>query len=421
MGQVGLGIAEELGWPCAIVAKDVQARTAHSRAARAGRRLRDREDVPLPAVVTVSNELGDPRYPKLQQIMQAARKTVTTWTPGRPRPRTRPRSAPRGSRLQARSCSSRRRGATCRSWPATRPAEQAQALATALRDAQDHLAARRECAVEGETGAARKGVADGTGCPRCRRTRRRRLHAATAELLGLATRSSPTAASVNVTLLGSARRCGGSHGLRGGRRRAPASGDARYDEFRSDQWLAAVEAALDQAQPAVVLIAQSMVGRDLGPRLAFRRNTAAAMDCLRVEMTGDGPARDALRVRRQRAGDLLVRDVAGSGDRAREVAGARSRRAPARAARRSALPARGRLPHRDRRAARPRSARACRSRTPRSSSPAAAGSARPRASSSSRSWRMRSARTRRRSARRVLRATSAGTRRASRSGSPARS
>ena len=34
----------------------------------------------LPAVVTVSNEFGEPRYPKLQQIMQAAKKTVTTMT-----------------------------------------------------------------------------------------------------------------------------------------------------------------------------------------------------------------------------------------------------------------------------------------------------------------------------------------------------
>ena len=36
--------------------------------------------LPLPSVVTVSNEIGDPRYPKLQQIMQAAKKTVTRWT-----------------------------------------------------------------------------------------------------------------------------------------------------------------------------------------------------------------------------------------------------------------------------------------------------------------------------------------------------
>jgi electron transfer flavoprotein beta subunit len=33
-----------------------------------------------PCVVTVSNELGDPRYPQLRQIMAAARKQVTVWT-----------------------------------------------------------------------------------------------------------------------------------------------------------------------------------------------------------------------------------------------------------------------------------------------------------------------------------------------------
>ena len=35
---------------------------------------------PLPAVVTVSNELGEPRYPKLQQIMQAGKKPVQALT-----------------------------------------------------------------------------------------------------------------------------------------------------------------------------------------------------------------------------------------------------------------------------------------------------------------------------------------------------
>ncbi len=33
----------------------------------------------LPAVVTISNELGEPRYPKLPQIMAAGKKQVTTW------------------------------------------------------------------------------------------------------------------------------------------------------------------------------------------------------------------------------------------------------------------------------------------------------------------------------------------------------
>ncbi len=36
----------------------------------------------MPAVVTVSNELGEPRYPKLQQIMQAGKKPVTNWSAG---------------------------------------------------------------------------------------------------------------------------------------------------------------------------------------------------------------------------------------------------------------------------------------------------------------------------------------------------
>ena len=36
----------------------------------------------LPAVVSVSNELGEPRYPKLPQIMAAGKKQVTTWSAG---------------------------------------------------------------------------------------------------------------------------------------------------------------------------------------------------------------------------------------------------------------------------------------------------------------------------------------------------
>ena len=34
-----------------------------------------------PCVLTISNEFGDPRYPQLRQIMQAAKKDVTVWTP----------------------------------------------------------------------------------------------------------------------------------------------------------------------------------------------------------------------------------------------------------------------------------------------------------------------------------------------------
>ena len=82
MGQVGLLIAEELEWPVAILAKDVQIEDGVMSTTRVLPDGYETVSQPLPAVVTVSNEFGEPRYPKLQQIMQAAKKTVTTQTHG---------------------------------------------------------------------------------------------------------------------------------------------------------------------------------------------------------------------------------------------------------------------------------------------------------------------------------------------------
>ena len=111
------------------------------------------------------------------------------------------------------------------------------------------------------------------------------LSSTTAELVGGATRLAD-GGQVSVTLLG-----GGADGQSGaafaaGADRAFVNGDAAYDDFRSDQWVAAAEEAIDQAAPDVILIAQSIVGRDLGPRLAFRRDTAVAMDCVSIEAGG---------------------------------------------------------------------------------------------------------------------------------------
>jgi electron transfer flavoprotein beta subunit len=80
-GIVPSGIAEILGIPCVTVAKSV---TVHDHAVTVERVLQDgfeTVEAPLPAVVTVSNELGDPRYPQLRQIMMAARKQVLQWGP----------------------------------------------------------------------------------------------------------------------------------------------------------------------------------------------------------------------------------------------------------------------------------------------------------------------------------------------------
>lgn len=80
MGVTGSGIAEMLGWPALTIGKDVQVRDGTAIVQRVLMDGFETVEAPLPALATVSNELGEPRYPKLQQIMQAARKQVTIWS-----------------------------------------------------------------------------------------------------------------------------------------------------------------------------------------------------------------------------------------------------------------------------------------------------------------------------------------------------
>jgi electron transfer flavoprotein beta subunit len=80
MGVTGSGIAELLGWPALTIAKDVQVKDGTAVVERVLMDGFETVEAPLPAIATVSNELGEPRYPKLQQIMQAAKKQVTIWS-----------------------------------------------------------------------------------------------------------------------------------------------------------------------------------------------------------------------------------------------------------------------------------------------------------------------------------------------------
>ena len=107
----------------------------------------------------------------------------------------------------------------------------------------------------------------------------------TAELIGAATRLAD-GGQISVTLLGSGASGAASSAFEAGAARVYAGNDAAFDEFKSDEWTSAVEGAAGQASPDVVLMAQSMAGRALGPRLSYRLNTAAAMDCTAIEDDG---------------------------------------------------------------------------------------------------------------------------------------
>ncbi len=78
--QVPVGIAEFLGLPSVTVAQKVEVignGVVVHRALPDGYEVVETE---LPALVTVSNELGEPRYATLRGIMAAGRKTPTVWT-----------------------------------------------------------------------------------------------------------------------------------------------------------------------------------------------------------------------------------------------------------------------------------------------------------------------------------------------------
>lgn len=82
LGVTGTMIAGMLDMPVVTFAKDVKVTDGKVTVLRVLPDAEETVEAPLPAVVTVSNELGEPRYPKLQQIMQAARKQVEQWALG---------------------------------------------------------------------------------------------------------------------------------------------------------------------------------------------------------------------------------------------------------------------------------------------------------------------------------------------------
>ena len=81
-GVTGTLIAEMLDAPVITFAKSVAVADGKVTVERVLPDATEKVEAPVPAVVTVSNELGEPRYPKLPQIMAAGKKQVTTWSAG---------------------------------------------------------------------------------------------------------------------------------------------------------------------------------------------------------------------------------------------------------------------------------------------------------------------------------------------------
>jgi electron transfer flavoprotein alpha subunit len=58
-------------------------------------------------------------------------------------------------------------------------------------------------------------------------------------------------------------------------------------DYSTEPYLQAVETVVRQAVPAIVLLGQTPMGRDLAPWLALHLNTGATMDCMALEIDSD--------------------------------------------------------------------------------------------------------------------------------------
>ena len=80
-GQVGSGIADILGLPSVTVARKIDIADGKARVERVVSDGYEVIEVLLPALITVSNEIGEARYPTLKGIMTAKRKEPIVWKP----------------------------------------------------------------------------------------------------------------------------------------------------------------------------------------------------------------------------------------------------------------------------------------------------------------------------------------------------
>ncbi len=63
--------------------------------------------------------------------------------------------------------------------------------------------------------------------------------------------------------------------------------DPLLKDYQTDPYLSAMDKVVKQVMPRILLLGQTPIGRDLAPRLAFKLNTAASLDCVELAIDAD--------------------------------------------------------------------------------------------------------------------------------------
>jgi electron transfer flavoprotein beta subunit len=78
-GQVGSGIAELLGIPSVTMISNIESKDGKLALERVVADGRETVEVSPPALVTVSSEVGEPRYPSFRRVREASKMEIPTW------------------------------------------------------------------------------------------------------------------------------------------------------------------------------------------------------------------------------------------------------------------------------------------------------------------------------------------------------
>lgn len=115
-----------------------------------------------------------------------------------------------------------------------------------------------------------------------------KLTGLTAELLGVARRLVETLGGpVSAAVLGDGNKDSAAACIPQGADRVYVASHPLLAEYQGEAWLPAAVTITHKARPAVILLGHTPNGADLAPRLAFRLQTAAAMDCIEAVADSD--------------------------------------------------------------------------------------------------------------------------------------
>ncbi len=66
--------------------------------------------------------------------------------------------------------------------------------------------------------------------------------------------------------------------------------DPLLKDYQTDSYVAVMEKVAKQVMPRILMMGQTTIGRDLAPRLAFRLETAASLDCTELSIDSESKA-----------------------------------------------------------------------------------------------------------------------------------